>query len=117
MHYVASQTVGDDELVRLCDAHANERGYGVDDYAGGCADSAKCDETQPINLSHCRIEFVDETAFIRLPESLHRPCIGGCTCGRAGCTGKWDTLAIPLTPRLNDTINYSYTVHRPETKA
>lgn len=43
-HYLASQTVGDDTIVRLCDFHAKERGYGVDEYAGSCESNAQCDE-------------------------------------------------------------------------
>ena len=44
MHYFASQTDGEDEIVRLCLRHAEERGYDEDDYAGSAASSARCDE-------------------------------------------------------------------------
>jgi|SRR5688572_31980722 len=47
-YYHASQTVGEDELVRLCLSHAEERGYGPDNYAGSAAVGATCDEDREV---------------------------------------------------------------------
>lgn len=81
----------------------------------------KCDHQgeAPVKnlLNGCRIEYVGDVAFMRLPDIYAAPCAGGCNCGHKACTGKWDTLAIPLTPRAGGKNNYSYTVHRPETSA
>lgn len=45
MYYHASQTTGDDTIVRLCRHHAKAVGYGVDDYAGSAEPNALCDES------------------------------------------------------------------------
>ncbi len=45
MYYHASQTTGDDTIVRLCGHHAAAVGYGVDHYAGSAEPDALCDES------------------------------------------------------------------------
>lgn len=45
MYYHASQTAGDDTIVRFCRYHAEALGYGVDQYAGSAEPNALCDES------------------------------------------------------------------------
>ena len=45
MYYHASQTTGDDTIVRLCHHHAEAVAYGIDDYAGSAEPNALCDES------------------------------------------------------------------------
>jgi len=45
MYYHASQTTGDDTMVRLCGHHATAVGYGGDHYAGSAEPDALCDES------------------------------------------------------------------------
>jgi hypothetical protein len=45
MYYYASQTIGEDTIVRLCRRHAEAVGFGVDHFAGSAEPNALCDES------------------------------------------------------------------------
>ena len=58
MYYHASQTTGDDTIVRLCRHHAEAVGYGVDDYAGSAEPNALCDESPILKRTLRRFDTV-----------------------------------------------------------
>ena len=58
MYYHASQTTGDDTIVRLCCRHAEAVGYGVDDYAGSAEPNALCDESPILKRTLRRFDTV-----------------------------------------------------------
>ena len=58
MYYHASQTTGDDTIVRLCRHHAEAVGYGVDQYAGSAEPNALCDESPLLKRTLRRFDTV-----------------------------------------------------------
>jgi hypothetical protein len=57
-YYHASQTTGDDTIVRLCRHHAEAVGYGVDHYAGSAEANALCDESPILKRTLRRFDTV-----------------------------------------------------------
>jgi hypothetical protein len=58
LYYHASQTTGDDTIVRLCRHHAEAVGYGVDHYAGSAEPNALCDESPLLKRTLRRFDTV-----------------------------------------------------------
>lgn len=65
------------------------------------------------------IAETSDAVYVRLDESLQRPCEGGCSCdwckSHPSSVPTWDTLAIPLRPFEHG--DKTWTVHMPNPHA
>jgi hypothetical protein len=72
-------------------------------------------------MNHLCMEIVKynpEAVFLRLPQELRRPVLGGCVCPfcneNPSLVPMWDTLVVPTKkPRAGQRPRYSHTIHMP----